>query len=1615
MAEQKEPTFGSTIRAFAFDGDETKFRSWEGKTVALAGSKGFLLALTKAPTASGLTAEEFENGEVVELGAELTGGGVDATGAPLRAASTTRAPTAAENRKYNARTAAWTYLVASCSDKAYALIERCEGDPFKAWTVLQEKYCSTDAEENYPELAEAFSACKLIEVKSDPELWFNNLDHLNMRICRINEKYEKDELQMKAHIMNSMSSGYDPVILKFRGELAETSLVKLRKEIVLQYKSLLKVKGKSTSESALLANANKHPFKKFKGTCRNCGKLGHKAAECRSKATEGNGGVGKGKGNGDKSNVTCYNCGEKGHYSNKCPKPKKEKSNGKDTIADMAMFVGVARLTTEVEVDNGAQNASNGDKINDWDDFEFFDFEGSCGVTPVKSGTMIPDIEVPTMVTEDTGWEFVGATTITVVNHCIGTYAGYSAAKEFVGTADDARANGTEEWLLDSGATAGVTYDNSHMTDMRPTNRKIEIGNGDMIETLGQGTVTLLDHDGKLVYFTDVYYAPEFTKHIVSFRQLIDKNWNLTSVTRDEFVWDTPTSTEPVRFKMNTSDKLCYFEGMRTTIPEEHLTVNSLTTNPVTLDVNVAHGLLGHPDTRTVRAMAAKHDWALTGTVQPCGSCALAKARAKAVPKSTLTKAKVPGERLFLDISGPYADSLNQNKYWLRIVDDFSKFSWDCFLPKKSGIQIPLEKLLKANKAADKACKYLRCDNAGENESYVQELCVEYDVTLEMTAPNTPQMNGVVERSFVTCRNRAFATMYCAKLSLETQALLWPEAINTVTKLGNSLPRKGETNDPYTLWYGVDGRKNRILDHLQPFGRVAYITNRSKLRAKLDPKSVKCVFVGYSDDHSGDTYKFYNPATKQTILSRDVHQWMEWHGRVSATDDLPLFEQLKILEDSSVVVPASAVVPLVEGDEAPDVDDLLDTSTAIPGSVAEDVAPDATATVDVPARRNLAASFSPAHTRSKTARAVLPDIDVAAMSVVLYEMILSATLQSDPQMGVPKNYKELIKQNDPDWIKSMHSELENFLKRNAWEFLRRSKLPHGRKTLRTRWIFKNKTDGTKKSRSVILGYEQVPGVDFNDSYSPLASNPTIRVALCITLKNGRKKNYWVTDMLDVEAAFLNALMDQDIFIELPEGLLEYLLSKGKDLRDFIIKLRSAQYGLVQSPRLWMETFSKILCGLGLIQCKTDPCLFMLFTDGELQALVVVYCDDCIVTGTPTAVKMIKKGVAGSVTITDLGRLKRHLGVNYEFGTDENGDYILSGMTDYLDAIVRDYEEYIGSKVKERSTPGASVTPPLRSTPEDEIISMEMFRSFVGRILFACGKTEPTIANACRELTSHLTAPNEEHWNALSHLIGYLKTKSLQGIKMRTPDDLRVVAYVDSDYAGDRNDRKSISGYLVTVGGCLVSWMSKKQTGVTLSSTEAEFVAMSNVATEIKFIVSLLTEIMGGGSDDDKNGPTMPSILREDNTGAIFMAKNTAITPRTKHVDIRARFVNDMVQAKELSVEHIRSEENPSDCMTKNLPLALFKKHAALVCDGMFVRFHDSTNTEDVRSYCATVGTVCGINGTTVRRTDDAKLDSTTVPKYDCSESICSCVSASQACEHGWTIVATGPKKKKGKS
>ena len=151
---------------------------------------------------------------------------------------------------------------------------------------------------------------------------------------------------------------------------------------------------------------------------------------------------------------------------------------------------------------------------------------------------------------------------------------------------------------------------------------------------------------------------------------------------------------------------------------------------------------------------------------------------------------------------------------------------------------------------------------------------------------------------------------------------------------------------------------------------------------------------------------------------------------------------------------------------------------------------------------------------------------------------------------------------------------------------------------------------------MVRGYEQEHGVDYVEAYSPLATNTTIKVALAHSLHLQKSFEDWVMDMVDVEAAFLNAHVDTDMYIEQPEGLRKDLWMQGIELdNDTVIKLLRAQYGLVQSPRLWMETFSLILMSLGLKQCQTDPCLFCLFhEDGNLLVMVVVYCHQKVGVG-----------------------------------------------------------------------------------------------------------------------------------------------------------------------------------------------------------------------------------------------------------------------------------------------------------------------------------------------------------------------------------------------------------------
>jgi hypothetical protein len=326
-------------------------------------------------------------------------------------------------------------------------------------------------------------------------------------------------------------------------------------------------------------------------------------------------------------------------------------------------------------------------------------------------------------------------------------------------------------------------------------------------------------------------------------------------------------------------------------------------------------------------------------------------------------------------------------------------------------------------------------------------------------------------------------------------------------------------------------------------------------------------------------------------------------------------------------------------------------------------------------------------------------------------------------------------------------------------------------------------------------------------------------------------------------------------------------------------------------------------------------------------MVSVYVDDVLIAGSPKTITLLKNKMKDSFAMKDLGKLSKLLGVQYKLKIDELGSYYDVSLEDYIEETYKEMLEvarrYALPNVKGEipGTPGKT----LEKTTVEQVIAQPEYRRCVGKLLFGMRKAWPHVCNAVQELSGHLDAPSLRHWQEAYRVCEYLWKHRNLHLKLRKPRELRVIAYADASFAPPNEGRKSIAGLLVTVGGCLVQWMSRAESSTALSSTEAEYIAMSMCAQEVKFVSMLLNEM----SKETKT----PSIIREDNTGALFLIENAQIGSRTKHIDTRYHFVRDMVRNEELQTVYVRSELNCADLCTKNLPRDKYENHAKNILNG----------------------------------------------------------------------------------
>ena len=548
------------------------------------------------------------------------------------------------------------------------------------------------------------------------------------------------------------------------------------------------------------------------------------------------------------------------------------------------------------------------------------------------------------------------------------------------------------------------------------------------------------------------------------------------------------------------------------------------------------------------------------------------------------------------------------------------------------------------------------------------------------------------------------------------------------------------------------------------------------------------------------------------------------------------------------------------------------------------------------------------------------------------EFVFNTATMSDP--NTPITIQEALDGPDSElWNVSIKSEVNNFQKRKSWQYVSRDKvIKMKRKLIPCKWVFKIKQEIDNslryKTRLCVKGFHQVPGVDFTESFSPVASGTTIVIVLLITLWNEEKQ--WICEMFDVEAAFLNAELEIPMYLEWPDEMQRLGFISEEEQRTKCIKLIRSMYGNVDAALRWMKAFVKLCVSdeIGCEQSAVDPCLlFKRNKKGELILLIAVYVDDVLIAGKKEDVDAFKNEFKKTYKITELGDLKRHLGIWFEWIKDESGEKAIRlHMDDMATKIVKEYEMLMGNVVKVWNTPGYPSLKLSKPKDDEEIVDEKNYRSMVGKIMYFVNKVCPVCLSVTRELAKYFACPTQHHWKALTRLVGYIKGTIGRGRLLKKPKEMRIIAFTDSDYANGE-DRKSVTGGVVTLGGVPTSAMSKTQAIVSLSSTEAEYIALSAVAQEVIFQSQILDELIG-----DKH--IKPSIMFEDNLGAIYLTKNSQISQRTKHIDVRHHFVRSMIENKILDVKFVKSRLNASDIMTKNVVEELFLKHEKSINGGM---------------------------------------------------------------------------------
>ncbi|GJV74610.1 retrovirus-related pol polyprotein from transposon TNT 1-94 [Tanacetum coccineum] len=1058
-------------------------------------------------------------------------------------------------------------------------------------------------------------------------------------------------------------------------------------------------------------------------------------------------------------------------------------------------------------------------------------------------------------------------------------------------------------WYLDSSCSKHMTRDRSQLTNfVSKFLGTVKFGNDHVAKIMGYG-----DYQIGNVTISRVYYVERLRHNLFSVGQFYDSNLEVAFHQHTCYI-----------FNLEGVDLLTGSRG-------DNLYTLSLGDMMASSPIYLLHGLV-----RGLPKLKFEKD-------HLCSACALGKSTKKPhKPKSEDTNQ----EKLYLlhmDLCGPMrVASVNGKKYILVIVDDYSRFTWvKCLRSKDEAPAFIINFLKMIQVRLKETVQRIRTDNGTE---FVNQTLREYyekvGISHETSVARSPQQNGVVERRNRTLIEAARTMLIYAKAPL----FLWAEAVATACYTQNrSMIRLRHGKTPYELLHN----KPLDLSYLHVFSALCYPTHDCENLGKLQPKADIGIFIGYAPTKKA--FRIYNRRTRRIIetihidfdeltvmASEHSSSGPVLHEMTPATissglmpnpppstpfvspsrtdgDILfqPLFDELfnpppsvdfpapeVIAPIDEVVAPEPAVSTstpssTIVNQDAPSPSDSQTTPETPPPVIPNDVEKDnhdievahigndpyfgiqiPEVSFDQSSSSDIIHTIMPPDhqvfehnskwTKDHPLENIIGELDrPVSTRLQLHEQALFCYYDAFLTVVEPKTYKDALTQSC--WIESMQEELNEFKRLGVWELVPR---PDKVMVITLNWIYKVKLDELggilkNKARLVARGYRQEEGIDFKESFAPVARLEAIRIffSVCRSYEHGR----------------------------LPNGC-EDCVSEW----------------LKRASRAWYDMLSSFLISQDFSKGSMDPTLFIR-REGKELLLVQIYVDDIIfAASTLELCDLFAKIMCSKFKMSMMGKISFFLGL--QISQSPRGIFI--NQSKYALESLKKYGfdscDPVDTPMVEKSK--------LDEDKEGKAVDPSHYRGMIGTLLYLTA-SRPDLQFAICMCARYQARPTEKHLNAVKRIFRYLKGTVHRGLWYPKDSSIALTAFADADHAGCQDTRRSTSGSMQLLGDRLVSWSSKRQKSAAISSTEAEYIALSGCCAQILWMRSQLTDYGFGFNK-------IPMYC--DNKSAIALCCNNVQHSRSKHIDIRFHFIKEHVENGVIELYFVNTEYQLADIFTKAL-------------------------------------------------------------------------------------------------